>query len=373
MTTTTATGAGHLPSLDGLRALSFLIVFAAHAGARHVLPGGFGVTVFFFLSGYLITTRLREEREAHGAVSFKRFYLRRALRILPPFYVVLALAVAAAASKVLPGGVEARTVLAQALHAANYWIVFAGDEGQAQGTGVYWSLAVEEHYYAIFPWLYVALARFLPNGRKQGMALWGLCALVLAWRAYLVLAAHVPENRTYLATDTRADSILFGCALALVDNPACGDASSFHERIWKWVLFPASVVLLLVTFLVRAPAFRETLRYSLQGIALTPVFVVALRYPSWAPCRLLNGRLMGVLGTLSYPLYLVHHVLLMVLDFGPLWARAMVALAASLLVAWTIHEVVEKPCARLRARLESKSLAEARPEGAQALAVVRST
>jgi peptidoglycan/LPS O-acetylase OafA/YrhL len=373
MSTKAARGVGHLPSLDGLRALSFLVVFAAHAGAEHVVPGGFGVTVFFFLSGYLITTRLREEREEHGAVSFRRFYLRRVLRILPPFYVVLGLAVAAAASKVLSGGFAVRAVAAQALHAANYWIVLAGYDGQPRGTGVYWSLAVEEHYYAVFPWLYAALARRLPDRRKQGMVLLGLCALVLAWRTYLVLAAHAPEDRTYLATDTRADSILFGCALALIENPACGDASSFHERVWKWVLLPAGLVLLMVTFLVRAPAFRETLRYSLQGIALTPVFVVALRYASWGPCRLLNTRLMGTLGVLSYPLYLVHHVLLVALNFGPGWARVVLAFAASLLVAWIIHEVVEKPCARLRARLESKSGALARPQGAESLAVLRGT
>ena len=58
----------HLPSLDGIRAISFLIVFAAHAGLERVIPGGFGVTVFFFLSGYLITTLLRIERETHGTV-----------------------------------------------------------------------------------------------------------------------------------------------------------------------------------------------------------------------------------------------------------------------------------------------------------------
>src|SRR5664279_4763278 len=75
----------HIPSLDGLRAVAFLMVFFGHVGAPGV-PGGFGVTVFFFLSGYLITTLLRIERERTGRVSLRLFYLRRALRILPPFY-----------------------------------------------------------------------------------------------------------------------------------------------------------------------------------------------------------------------------------------------------------------------------------------------
>src|SRR5579862_3542962 len=77
----------HIPSLDGLRAISFFIVFAAHAGLDRIVPGGFGVTVFFFLSGYLITTLMRMETDKSARVNLKNFYLRRALRILPPFYI----------------------------------------------------------------------------------------------------------------------------------------------------------------------------------------------------------------------------------------------------------------------------------------------
>lgn len=80
----------YLPQLDGVRALAILIVFAAHCGYSHVVPGGFGVTVFFFLSGYLITTLLRIERAQTGAVSLPAFYLRRSAPVTrsrkrPPF------------------------------------------------------------------------------------------------------------------------------------------------------------------------------------------------------------------------------------------------------------------------------------------------
>ena len=70
----------HIPSLDGLRAVSFLLVFAAHAGLEHFVPGGFGVTIFFFLSGFLITTLLRAEFEKNGVISIRHFWLRRTLR-----------------------------------------------------------------------------------------------------------------------------------------------------------------------------------------------------------------------------------------------------------------------------------------------------
>src|SRR5213075_526599 len=99
---------------------------------------------------------------------------------------------------------------------------------------------------------------------------------ILAWRLFLVYATHSPENRTYMASDTRFDSILFGCALALGMNPVL-DRMPFTDRTWRRVLLPLGVTLLLVTFVVRDFGFRETVRYTLQGIALVPVFVVAIR------------------------------------------------------------------------------------------------
>ena len=138
-------GAFHIPSLDGLRAVSFGIVFVAHAGLEHFVPGGFGVTVFFFLSGFLITTLMRTEFEKSGTLSLKAFYLRRVLRILPPFYFVLSVATALTGLAILGGTLDRQAVAAQFLHYANYWIVAHGYSGQALGTGVYWSLAVEEH------------------------------------------------------------------------------------------------------------------------------------------------------------------------------------------------------------------------------------
>src|SRR5215813_9403267 len=83
----------YIPSLDGIRACSVMVVFAAHAGLRGLIPGGFGVTVFFFLSGYLITTLLRMEHEQSGQIRLRNFYLRRVYRIIPPMYIVLTLTV----------------------------------------------------------------------------------------------------------------------------------------------------------------------------------------------------------------------------------------------------------------------------------------
>src|SRR5262245_16296069 len=165
-----------IASLDGLRAVSFFMVFLAHAGAPG-MPGGFGVTVFFFLSGYLITTLIRVEMEETGKVSLRHFYLRRVLRILPPFYILLGSATLLAGLGFLWGDVAVAPVLAQAFHYSNIWIVGHGWRGIAAGTGVLWSLAVEEHFYLGFPALFVVLHRFGIRAKKMAIAFWMLCGV----------------------------------------------------------------------------------------------------------------------------------------------------------------------------------------------------
>lgn len=341
----------HIPSLDGLRAVSFLLVFVSHAGLKGI-PGGFGVTVFFFLSGFLITTLLRMEFAASGRVSMRDFYVRRVLRILPPFYLVLALATLASFAGFVSGTIELEPMLALTLHYANYWEIFRGTDGQPPGTGVYWSLAVEEHFYFVFPILFVFLQKFLrARGAAQAAVLAGICAVVLVWRTYLVLVLHAPEARTFFATDTRVDSILFGCALAVGANPVL-DPPRVSRQTLLYFLLPAGLFLLVVTFVVRDPAFRESLRYSLQGIALAPIFVAAMREPGWGPFKWLNTAPLRRIGLLSYSLYLVHQIFLLALIHRlpavHQVVRASLALLLSLLLAEAIQRTVEKPCARLR-------------------------
>jgi peptidoglycan/LPS O-acetylase OafA/YrhL len=350
-----------IPSLDGLRAVSFLIVFVAHAGVEQ-FPGGLGVTVFFFLSGFLITTLMRVEVARTGGVSLKNFYLRRALRILPPFYIVLFLttAVGLFAYPGLTPPIRTLPVLSQVLHFSNYWIAGHGWDGIAPGTGVYWSLAVEEHFYFVFPFVFLLLERRGMSGKGKALVFWGACAAVLAWRCVLVLLLHSAPDRTYLCSDTRIDSIAFGCALAVWNNPvldveSAGPAdrgAGFAGRIG----FPAGVTLLLATLLIRNSTFRETVRYSLQGVALTPIFMAAVRQPDRGVFRALNWRPVRFLGTLSYVLYLTHHS---VLDAMTQEAhltgisRAVVGLTVAVGIAWLLNRFVEKPCAQLRLRLSA--------------------
>ena len=148
----------NIPSLDGIRALSFLIVFISHDRLEQV-PGLFGVAVFFFLSGYLITTLMRMEVEATGTLSIRNFFLRRAFRILPPFYLVMLLILWIVRAGWLPGTYTTSDLMASVLYITNYWNIYVRSI-MMPGFNIFWSLAVEEHFYLIFPFVVLLMLRF---------------------------------------------------------------------------------------------------------------------------------------------------------------------------------------------------------------------
>lgn len=346
----------YIPSLDGLRCVAILLVFLSHvqntAHMPRIVPGNFGVTLFFFLSGFLITTLLRLELERTGGVNFKLFYLRRVLRIFPTFYLVLG---GAALYGWYAGTMDPLWLLGQVLQVTNYQIIAGGWTAPiAPNTEVYWSLAVEEHFYLVFPMVFVLLARYVPRGQRA-MALLALCGVVFLWRCWLVYGTGSAPDRTYLATDTRIDSILFGCALALWGNPAL-DASRISESTWKRVLLPLSIVGLLVSFAITNRGFRETFGYSLQGICLFSVFVVAVRFPEWGVMRWLNHPTVRLLGAMSYAIYLIHPSALFVAEslVGTSLVRlAPTATVLTLAAAAALYYGVEKPVGRLRRKFST--------------------
>jgi peptidoglycan/LPS O-acetylase OafA/YrhL len=267
----------------------------------------------------------------------------------------------------LSHGVDPLAIAAQTFHGANYWIIENGYEGLPQGTGVFWSLAVEEHFYLVFPLIFLALRKYISTPSREAAFLYGLCALILVWRCVLVYGMHSAEDRTYVGSDTRFDSILYGCALATRGNPMLDGASFYSDRTWKWLFVPGSFAILAFTFVYREAAFRETFRYSLQGIALTPIFACAMRFPNWIPFRWLSGKIIRFVGVLSYSLYLVHHVIIEALEhyvaMQPV-LRGVVALAASLALSYAIYVVIERPCAKLRKRLSHRAVPHAAPQSA---------
>jgi peptidoglycan/LPS O-acetylase OafA/YrhL len=354
----------YIPSLDGVRTVAFLLVFVSHAGLGHLIPGGFGVTIFFFLSGYLITTLLRREYERTETINFKNFYMRRILRIWPPFYLVLLLAIAAAyAIKPVAEYTfqHLMAFLAQSLHITNYYIVGFGSAGMSLGSEVYWSLAVEEHFYLLFPLLYVFLLRLGIKSRKQSLLFLGICLLVLVWRCVLVFGMGAGSDRIFYGTDTRVDGILFGCALAVYGNPMLDQQAQISERNLKYFLFPLGLALLACSLLYRSDSFRDTLRYSIQGLALYPIFLTAIRFPEWGVLNVLNWGWVRFAGVLSYSLYLVHFTVIQALGsllpgFGSV-ALGLLSLIISTMLAYAIYRLVEIPSGKLKAKFASHAKA----------------
>lgn len=338
---------GLIPSLDGLRAISILFVFWAHAGLPGDIRGGTGVTIFFFLSGYLITTLMRVEYDRFDRMSLRDFYLRRFFRILPPMYVAIGLAVLLTAVGWLTVQITLGGLAASSFFFVNYWKIIGG-EGVPDGLGVLWSLAVEEHFYLVFPVVYILMRKYLPRRMHQVLLLGAVCFVVLVWRCYLILSG-ADIARVYYATDTRIDSILFGAILAIGLNPVYGEI-----RIKRGWILPTTAAVALVGFLAlsfMSMKINASIGYTLQGIALMAIFSYVILAPRSAIGRLLNWRPIAFIGVLSYTIYLVHvpilHSVENVLTL-PHLVEVLIAAGITFAFAFAVYRLVDKPAARLR-------------------------
>lgn len=363
----------HVPQLDGMRAIAILIVMVSHAGLGKIIPGGFGVTLFFFLSGYLITSLLRAEFNLSGTVSLRGFYMRRVLRIMPPLYVTLVLLTIGEVSGIFGERPSANAIVADYLLLSNYSHLWGAENGLPVPL---WSLAVEEHFYFLFPLLFVVILSKRPS--KEAFAI--CVALCLAALALRLVTTVDPYSlfRNYYWSHTRIDSILFGCCLALWQNPLMDDGA-WKPKESHLILALAAILL---SFAIRDEMFRQTIRYTIQGAALFVIFSYALSRNSGIIFRLLSLKALAYVALLSYTLYLCHVAIFKALEVtlhlgGPVLGIAGTVL--SFAYAAAMRTWVEKPVAAARKRLkvrqadiilhpESQAKAQAQPQPAPAVA-----
>jgi peptidoglycan/LPS O-acetylase OafA/YrhL len=334
-----------------------VIVFVGHgATAPGLWPGHVGVTVFFFLSGYLITTLLRRERERFGRIALSRFYLRRLLRITPPALIAVALCSLAGAAGLLPATTTGWGVLAEVFNYTNYYLVVAGREGLPPESSMLWSLAVEEHFYLLFPAALILLLWMKFSYRRIAVSLILCAAAVLVWRIVLFFVLDASFFRLYVSTDTRFDGLILGAALALAWNPALGDRPpfGFSTHTLSRVLAPAGVVVFAVSATL-PDALRLTVADSIQYACLVPIFWFIITRPDSRICRVLNHPVAVRLGALSFSVYLLHRLVLgLVAEVVPVAPLIdVLSLALTLALAEIVFRTVESPAARLRKRLES--------------------
>jgi peptidoglycan/LPS O-acetylase OafA/YrhL len=295
------------------------------------------------------------ENERTGKINILKFYARRMLRLMPPLFISLAIAYGLTYAGLLSGGITVKGLAAQLLYFANYYVIFF-DSGNTipEGTGILWSLAVEEHFYIFYP-LFMTLLLGRPLRPRTIGTLLGIgCLVILAWRIHLVQSPDFISDRTYYASDTRIDSIIYGCILAVVINPLreLHDADTMSPG--QWAVLAVAVGALLLTLLYRDTAFRETIRYSLQGLALMPLFYFAIRFSDNRLFRHLNSLWIITLGSYSYAIYLIHYVMIKVIatNAPAIAAKPFIlfptALAISIVYAAILDRFVDRYFRQLR-------------------------
>lgn len=352
----------HIPEFDGLRGLAVLAVVAHHA--EHLAPelawhtaagrwarsGWLGVDLFFVLSGYLITRGLFGLRG--GPHYYARFYGRRVLRIVPlhALYLATVFTVARERTGVAPG--DAWMV---ATFLTNVLYVAAGPPGAL--VAPLWSLAVEEHFYALWP----ALMR---HRTPAGVVRLVVAAAVLASLVRAGLYAITDPLTVYVSTPCRIDTLLVGAALAAVAREAGEDAVVAWCRARVW---PAVAALLVVA---GTPYGHVALAYPSRVFAAVGYLAVALACavlvgavgPGAAPVQWLRAPWLVHVGRVSYGVYVLHSAVGLTVASVlprsvPRELAAVAIAAASVLVATVTWRVVERPVMALRPRLQWEATA----------------
>ena len=322
-------GFGYQPALDGVRALAVALVLVFHQGW---LDGGYvGVSVFFTLSGYLITSLALVEHDRTGRLDVGAFYGRRIRRLLPASLACLAGIVVLAWSGVFDAVEDLRRDIWAALAQVYNWVALSGGQTYADlvagGDGVpspldhYWSLAIEEQFYWLWPLAMVAVLR---SGRR-GRVLWvGALTLAGALAAPLI-AAVWGGDAAYWATPARLGEILVGALVAVILHGRWSTRPLPRAVAWFGVGGAGVVAWAAVTWPAGSgPAYEGWL--PVFALATAGV-VVGLQVPS--PLRrLLSWRPLVALGTISYGVYLYHWPVYVVVDEFAVRIVLTIALAA---------------------------------------------
>lgn len=343
------------PALDGLRAVAVVCVVLFHAGATSgladIAPGGFiGVSVFFTLSGYLVTTVLLREISDTGAVDIRRFWVRRVRRLAPASLTVVLGAILLA--PLFWTGFRWVDAAAGAFGFTN-WLVIVSGEGQLLRTivgplGPFWSLAIEEQFYAL---LTIAVLLALRSGRPV-RTLTVIVATGWLGSALVQVLVSGPQYRLEFGTGARGSELLAGCGLALLLHVR-------HEalqRSARW-LVPAGImsfvgVLVLVSTTDYDPPWLLHGGYAGLSIA-SAVLVASLLLPG-PLTRLLARQPLVVVGQMSYSWYVIHWPVILILTSNRVgidgWPLLALKVVASSLAAAALHLAIEQP---LRAKRSS--------------------
>jgi peptidoglycan/LPS O-acetylase OafA/YrhL len=314
---------GYLPGLDGVRAIAIIGVLLYHAGLDPV-PGGFlGVDVFFVLSGFLITSLIIEQFQRSGTIDFKKFYLGRARRLLPALFLMLLVVGIAVALIYQDSAAQFRAdALASIFYVNNWWYIFAEHSyfeftGRPAMLNHLWSLAVEEQFYLIWPFIAFLILRRFSRGALGFFALGG-AVLSTVWMYTIATSQGMPEltdpSRAYFGTDSHAMGLLIGAALATVWRPGRLPLRIAPTPTRILTGLGLGALATLISFYVFASEFTPFLyRGGFLVLALVVALLIALStHPALPLGAWLGIAPLRYLGQRSYGIYLWHWPIFMV-------------------------------------------------------------
>jgi peptidoglycan/LPS O-acetylase OafA/YrhL len=341
------------PALDGLRAIAAVLVVFFHYGGPDRLQGWAGVQMFFVLSGFLITTLMLREEQRTGEISLKEFYLRRAFRILPVYFVILLVTVAGSALY----GTFVSNGIGPAL---KYFLTFTNEFAGASPYGQSWSLGVEQKFYLVWPLVAIALGTVVLRRRAGAAALGMLLALVIV---------NFTASHSNPGWPLHYFSILTGVLLAVALHSRRGFA------LLRPLTNPVAQVIVSIGF-IGVHLSVKPLAGFLDGIngipghvlvipvyaLATAVLLAALIAPGPAT-TFLSTKPMQFVGERSYSLYLVQTIAATVIWF--FWpalsglGQSVVVTALGLALASVLYVTVEIPMINLGRRVITRQRAQA--------------
>ncbi len=335
---------GHRPQLDGIRAMAVIFVLIAHSELiPHTGVGGpVGVSVFFTLSGFLITTLLLEERQVYGSIKIGGFYRRRFLRLVPAMVacVVLALSILLIYGY---GFADWKLELGTLTYTAN-WVSMGGYPnlgplGNTSPLGHTWSLAIEEQFYLVWPLVVTLTARL--SKRRMVIVMSCLCAVILVWR-FVLFNGGAGFSRIYFGTDTRADLLMCGAILAYVLHQAPS-----RGNVPPWVVWFG--LALIGSTRIMTGSFKVCVLPTAVGIGTVVVIYAVVQDSRFAP---FDWRWMRWIGKRSYGLYLYQLpviVFFLLTVHRDKWMQ-IVALLTTFVVAALSYKYLEMPFQRMKDR-----------------------
>ena len=347
----------YITGLDGIRAIAVIMVLAYHLKLALFKSGFLGVTVFFVLSGYLITGILISEVEEEGTIDLKNFWLRRIRRLVPAVMsmAVVIIFVSTVVNRVIFTK-GCKDFLASVLGFNNWWQIF-NKVSYFEAAGVpspfthCWSLAIETQFYLIYPLILLGiykLAKSRGEGRaKRGLLFAGVTLLLALISVILMIVLFDPQqdaSRVYYGTDTRAFSLLFGALLAILWDYRMVPRR-FSASVNMVLGSVSFVVLLVMTIAINGSSNFWYRGGQLVGTILTVLVIyTVLGRKTWLS-RFLSNPVLKWIGDRSYSIYLWHYPIILLISKGikASWWITLIEIVLSVVLAELSYRFIETP------------------------------